>query len=892
MANNNFSKHEVTVRRLADVVAGINEKFKIEEIGTTAVDLNDLVADDGKVHYYSWSNTNKGNVSNKPTDSVYTVQVLTCGSGSMGTYVLQTAYHRGDTSIYVRRRSDGATSWSSWTSTNNVYEFADNYDPSTNKGATVATVTNAVSALESQVTTALSGKANTSGSYPNIDAGTATHLNLYGEYVTWSSSSFDSDAPFAKIAEISWQMDSGKNNGAGQILQLEYSNKNVAKIRLNFITKGTNVERTLVKVIWSDFETQAELQDRIRVTYFTYNSGANFAIHVYVKFTGNWQVWRARQLDCQTGDEGYTNWVPMTFFTGSGSNIATPQGTLASYIFPVDTALSTTSENPVQNKVVASAIEGKAPTSHASSATTYGVGSSSSYGHVKLYDSVANENTDGAPTQNAVHDALGLKAPIDSPALTGTPTAPTAAASSNDTTIATTAFVKTAVSGVTVDDALIYKGTLAGGSSVSPGTLTPAANKGDTYKVVSRGMVDGIIVDSGTIIICNTDNTAAATSSNYGTIRSKWDFLQAALPICSNGSYVIDINGTASALAGGTSAYYQTNPLFVPVADNPPTGTTWSGLFDDAVNRLANGGRVYALVSGTKPGSSIVYEKQIPLSYIQGTRNNPYALMFIDVLDDMTNASASDKSRQGLIIRYTFSDSGWGTAEFNVGAAIVANQANKATADNNGNSLLLGFTNNQVSSIGNKNIRAVYADSSEYATSAGSATSATYDSSSRVISTYYSKKPILVDLGVDAEDPTKSHNLFTSSFLAADIPTPLSVPFTYSVAHDTSSYAVYNASVNFVGMEITDFVNYAIVRFQLRNTADTSESRWGAVVGLSNSIIVNEGASTFTISFIFRVTNADFRPKVYLEFMTGGANPEHVSGAVNGTHFFFTVPTA
>lgn len=44
-----------------------------------------------------------------------------------------------------------------------------------------------------------------------------------------------------------------------------------------------------------------------------------------------------------------------------------------------------------------------------------------------------------------VEDALDLKAPLASPALTGTPTAPTAAAGTNDTQIATTAFVKNAI---------------------------------------------------------------------------------------------------------------------------------------------------------------------------------------------------------------------------------------------------------------------------------------------------------------------------------------------------------------------------------------------------------------------------------------------------------------
>ena len=52
----------------------------------------------------------------------------------------------------------------------------------------------------------------------------------------------------------------------------------------------------------------------------------------------------------------------------------------------VDTALSSTSTNPVQNKVVNTAINAKAPTSHASSATTYGKGTTSQYGHLKISD--------------------------------------------------------------------------------------------------------------------------------------------------------------------------------------------------------------------------------------------------------------------------------------------------------------------------------------------------------------------------------------------------------------------------------------------------------------------------------------------------------------------------
>lgn len=48
----------------------------------------------------------------------------------------------------------------------------------------------------------------------------------------------------------------------------------------------------------------------------------------------------------------------------------------------------------------------------------------------------------------SINNALALKAPLISPALTGTPTAPTAAQTANNTQIATTAYVKSAVAGL------------------------------------------------------------------------------------------------------------------------------------------------------------------------------------------------------------------------------------------------------------------------------------------------------------------------------------------------------------------------------------------------------------------------------------------------------------
>lgn len=122
---------------------------------------------------------------------------------------------------------------------------------------------------------------------------------------------------------------------------------------------------------------------------------------------------------------------------------------------------------------------------------------------------------------------LGQKAPLASPALTGTPTAPTAASGTNSTQIATTEFVNTAITDKMAEaDAMIYKGTLDGGSTSDYGALTPAASKGWTYKVKTAGKIDGVAVEVGDMLICNTDNTPAATANNYSTVAANWDFIQ------------------------------------------------------------------------------------------------------------------------------------------------------------------------------------------------------------------------------------------------------------------------------------------------------------------------------------------------------------------------------
>lgn len=87
---------------------------------------------------------------------------------------------------------------------------------------------------------------------------------------------------------------------------------------------------------------------------------------------------------------------------------------------------------------------------------------------------------------------------------------------------------------LSVADALIYKGTIAGAATSNTnkyGNLTPSANKGWYYKVSANGFINGVAVKSGDVLICNTDDTKSATSSNYTTIVTKWDYIQSNVDI-------------------------------------------------------------------------------------------------------------------------------------------------------------------------------------------------------------------------------------------------------------------------------------------------------------------------------------------------------------------------
>lgn len=163
----------------------------------------------------------------------------------------------------------------------------------------------------------------------------------------------------------------------------------------------------------------------------------------------------------------------------------------------------------------------------------------SSDGVVTVNDDSHNhviDNVDG------LQDALNAKAPLASPALTGTPTAPTAAAGTNNTQLATTAFVNTAIAnGIAASDAMIFKGTIGTGGTV---TALPTTYKtGWTYRVITAGTYAGVKCEVGDLIVALVDR------SGSGNVNADWTVAQTNID-----GAITSITGTASIEVTGSGS--------------------------------------------------------------------------------------------------------------------------------------------------------------------------------------------------------------------------------------------------------------------------------------------------------------------------------------------------
>ena len=140
-----------------------------------------------------------------------------------------------------------------------------------------------------------------------------------------------------------------------------------------------------------------------------------------------------------------------------------------------------------------------------------------------------------------------------------TPNAPTAAAGSNDTKLATTAFVTGALSGLV--GPMRFIGTLGTGGTATALADASANNKGYTYKVITAGTYQDAVVKVGDLVISNGSSWIVVPSGDEpsGTVTNiaTGEGLTGG-PISSSGtiSHAIPSGANAATLGSSAAHYY------------------------------------------------------------------------------------------------------------------------------------------------------------------------------------------------------------------------------------------------------------------------------------------------------------------------------------------------
>lgn len=163
-------------------------------------------------------------------------------------------------------------------------------------------------------------------------------------------------------------------------------------------------------------------------------------------------------------------------------------------------------------------------------------------------------------------------------ALTGTPTAPTAAGGTSSTQIATTAFVINEIgSKISAAQALRFKGTIGTDGDV---TELPANHTvGDTYVVKAAGNFAGEGCEAGDMIICVKSGTTAA-NGDWSVIQRNLDGAVTGKSLTANAVILGNGGSTVKALANGTAGY---------VLKATASGPAWQAEKDTVYNHPAGG---------------------------------------------------------------------------------------------------------------------------------------------------------------------------------------------------------------------------------------------------------------------------------------------------------------
>lgn len=209
-----------------------------------------------------------------------------------------------------------------------------------------------------------------------------------------------------------------------------------------------------------------------------------------------------------------------------------------------------------------------------------------------------------------ITNALALKANIASPALTGTPTAPTAALGTNTTQLATTEFVQSAATAAVTSSNEYTDEAVAGLGNSLPNIYVPISDIGVADGVASLNS-SGKVPDTQLDIDEKIQDVAAKliTDGTHTNISVSYDDANATLNLSTEGggsAFVLSETAPATAAEGDTWFNTQTGKLYVyydsfwvEAVASGATGATgpafveYKGVWNSGISYLENDGVTY-----------------------------------------------------------------------------------------------------------------------------------------------------------------------------------------------------------------------------------------------------------------------------------------------------------
>lgn len=244
------------------------------------------------------------------------------------------------------------------------------------------------------------------------------------------------------------------------------------------------------------------------------------------------------------GDDGGGNATTIVPLAGSGGFVArvgsqTIGGAKTFSIVPKSSQDASGSTDLVRKSQFDAGLAGKAPATHGHAISEV------SGLHTALDGKADDSHNHGIGDVTGLQSALSAKAPVNSPNLTGSPTAPTATGGTNTTQLATTAFVQTALAGFgagnmlksaydadndgKVDAAEAADSVPWAGVTGKPSTFAPAAHSHAISQITGlQAALDGK-AGLTSPALTGTPSTPTASSGTNTTQIASTAFVQAAI---------------------------------------------------------------------------------------------------------------------------------------------------------------------------------------------------------------------------------------------------------------------------------------------------------------------------------------------------------------------------